>query len=464
MILREYQQQLIDSMRDGYRSGAQRILAVSPTGSGKTVTFAFVTKSASSKGKRVMIVAHRSEILQQISSALRAVEVEHGVIQSGKSMDQTLNVQVASIGTLVRRFDKVVPPDLIVVDEAHHSMAQQWIDMFAAFPKAQVLGVTATPERLDGKGLSAVYHRLVLGPSVQWLIDRGFLAKPIYFAPKQIVDVSVLKKVAGDYSKGEAEELLNKPSITGDVIQHYRKCANGLRAVVFCVNLRHAEMVADSFRASGIPAASIDGTLTDADRKQRVADLSSGRIPVLTSCEIVSEGFDLPSVGAAILLRPTTSLALHLQQIGRALRPSEGKRNAIILDHVGNCLRHGLAEEEREWSLEGYAARKRKTDDVRVECKQCSKCYAIFVGKICPQCGSERELSQREIEEREGELVRLEEQHKAALLARHRKREEWACKSREDFIKLGRARGYKNPEAWAFFRIKNSKRRDLVAA
>lgn len=454
MTLRPYQNQLANDIRAAFGSGANRPLAVSPTGSGKTVLFSYITSQVLKRGSRVIIVAHRREILDQISATLKRVGVPHGFIQAGKSAS-IQPAMVASIQTLARRLDTVPAPDLVIIDEAHHSVSKSYVQMFAAWPTAKFIGVTATPERLDGKGLGAMFDRMVMGPSVQWLIDNGFLAQPVYYAPREVVDLSQVHTVAGDFDRSEAEEIVDTPRITGDAVTHYVRFCNRQRAVAFCISVAHAQHVADTFNSCGIPSASIDGTLDPEVRKQRVEDLTAGKILVLTSCELISEGFDLPAVNAAILLRPTHSLSMHLQQVGRALRPYPGKTNAIILDHVGNCLRHGLAEQERDWDLSGREKRLKKSS--LVETKQCSKCFAIFAGTVCPQCGSQREIAVREIEEVDGELQRLSIEDISKK--REERREEGKCKTLEDFRALAKLRGYKL--GWAFFRWQARQRKSL---
>ena len=454
MTLRPYQNQLANDIRAAFGSGANRPLAVSPTGSGKTVLFSYITSQVLKRGSRVIIVAHRREILDQISATLKRVGVPHGFIQAGKSAS-TQPAMVASIQTLARRLDTIPAPDLVIIDEAHHSVSKSYVQMFAAWPTAKFIGVTATPERLDGKGLGAMFDRMVMGPSVQWLIDNGFLAQPVYYAPREVVDLSQVHTVAGDFDRSEAEEIVDTPRITGDAVTHYVRFCNRQRAVAFCISVAHAQHVADIFNSCGIPAASIDGTLDPEVRKQRVEDLTAGKILVLTSCELISEGFDLPAVNAAILLRPTHSLSMHLQQVGRALRPYPGKTNAIILDHVGNCLRHGLAEQERDWDLGGREKRLKKSS--LVETKQCSKCFAIFAGTVCPQCGSQREIATREIEEVDGELQRLSIEDISKK--REERREEGKCKTLDDFRALAKLRGYKL--GWAFFRWQARQRKSL---
>lgn len=454
MTLRPYQNQLANDIRGAFGSGANRPLAVSPTGSGKTVLFSYITSQVLKRGSRVIIVAHRREILDQISATLKRVGVPHGFIQAGKSAS-IQPAMVASIQTLARRLDTVPAPDLVIIDEAHHSVSKSYVQMFAAWPTAKFIGVTATPERLDGKGLGAMFDRMVMGPSVQWLIDNGFLAQPVYYAPREVVDLSQVHTVAGDFDRSEAEEIVDTPRITGDAVTHYVRFCNRQRAVAFCISVAHAQHVADTFNSCGIPSASIDGTLDPEVRKQRVEDLTAGKILVLTSCELISEGFDLPAVNAAILLRPTHSLSMHLQQVGRALRPYPGKTNAIILDHVGNCLRHGLAEQERDWDLSGREKRLKKSS--LVETKQCSKCFAIFAGTVCPQCGSQREIAVREIEEVDGELQRLSIEDISKK--REERREEGKCKTLDDFRALAKLRGYKL--GWAFFRWQARQRKSL---
>lgn len=455
MDLRPYQTQLANDIRGAFSSGARRPLAVSPTGSGKTVLFSYITSQVLQRGSRVIIIAHRREILDQISGTLKRVSVPHGFIQAGKpSSNQP--AMVASIQTLGRRLDETPAPDLVIIDEAHHSVSKTYVEVFARWPDAKFIGVTATPERLDGKGLGAMFDRMVLGPSVQWLIDNGFLARPVYYAPRHTPDLSGVSKVAGDFDRAEAEELIDTPRITGDAVSHYRRLCPNQRAVAFCISVAHAQHVADQFCAAGVPAASIDGTLDPEVRAQRVADLTAGKILVLTSCELISEGFDLPAVNAAILLRPTHSLSMHLQQLGRALRPFPGKTHAIILDHVGNCLRHGLAEQDRAWDLDGREKRTKKSTPV--ETKQCSHCFAIFTGTACPQCGTARVAEPREVEQVDGELQRLSIEDIAAK--RESRREEAKCRTLEDFKALARQRGYK--PGWAYFRWQARQRKPTV--
>jgi superfamily II DNA or RNA helicase len=318
--------------------------------------------------------------------------------------------------------------------------------VLAQYPNARVLGVTATPQRLDGKGLGQVFDDLIRGPEVADLIEQNFLARPIYYAPKT-VSMDGVRTTAGDYNRADLAERMDRPTITGDAVTHYRKYCDGQPCIVFCTGIKHAEHVAAAFNAEGYRFQVIDGTLSKDERAHRVLDLSSGTLQGLVSVDIVSEGFDLPCVSTAILLRPTASLSLHLQQIGRVLRPSPGKQRAVILDHVGNCRRHGLAEEIRDWSLDGI---KRKTkrgpqDDV-ASTRQCPQCFAVHTpSPACPQCLHVYEIKDRIPDVVDGELEEL----KAREAIRGRKREQGTAQTLEDLIRVGKARGMKNPHGWA---------------
>jgi superfamily II DNA or RNA helicase len=406
MKLRQYQHLAIDEVRLKFYNGAKRVLLVSPTGSGKTVMFAHITEQAIAKGRRVFILVHRMELVQQVSDKLTEFNVEHGFICRGRTPDPVQLVQVCMVQTLVKRLAKYAEPDLIICDEAHHAPAGSWKKVTDHYAGSKVLGVTATPERLDGKGLKDTFECLVRGPEVFDLIAQGFLAKPRYFAPTGFdPEAQGIKKRGGDYDKEALETAVLKSTITGDAVKHYRKIADGQPAVVFCVTIEHAKRVAAEFSAEGYNFKVIDGTLEASERKQLVKDLGEGRINGLVSCEIISEGFDLPIVTAAILLRPTQSLSLYLQQVGRVLRPSPGKDHAIILDHVGNIHRHGVAEAYRDWSLEGAVWRKKREAKV-LKNRQCPKCFCIHEpAKFCPECGHEYKVEQRKLKTIDGELV-----------------------------------------------------------
>lgn len=445
MQLRDYQQQGVDEIRRLMRRGKRAVCRQVPTGGGKTVEFSHIATSAISLGKRVLILAHRTELILQASDELKDMGIEHGIIQAGISMRLSRQIQIASIQTIVRRLDKVGTFDLIIVDEAHHSPAGSYQKIFKAFPDAKIIGFTATPRRTDGKPLNKCFDALVIGPSIQELISLGYLKAPKVFAPN-IIDTTGIHTKFGDFQKDELENIVDKPTITGCAIAAYQKYGNGWPAIAFCVSIAHADHVAESFRDAGYNSEKIDGQTDHATRKRQLKDLADGRIHVLTSCDLISEGVNIPVVSVGIMLRPTQSLGLWMQQAGRCLRPAPGYPHAIILDHAGNSFRHGHPASDREWSLAGDNKSKKKKPEIQV--RQCPKCYAVHPSQMrsCPECGFKyvtAPSTQADIEQREGELAEMNEE----MIRRIRRQEVGRAKSLDDLLRVEKERGYK--PGWA---------------
>ena len=443
MKLRPYQQQLIDDTRFQLQLGRKKVLIVLPTGGGKTVCFSYIAESASKKGSRVCVLVHRAELLDQAS---RSMPVRHGLIAAGRSMDLSHSVQIASVQTLARRLHQL-PKDffqLLIVDEAHHTTAGTWAKVVEHFDSARLVGVTATPIRLDGRGLGEHYESMVVGPSAQWLTDNGFLSQAKVLAPPGI-QTSGLKKRMGDFDMKQAEELLQEGQAMGDCLTHYRQHLDGQTAIAFCCSVAHSQAVAGLFQANGVAAASIDGKMDVNRRRSLLASLGRGEIKVLTSCALIGEGVDVPSVGGCILLRPTSSIGLHLQMIGRCLRVSPGKKRAVILDHVGNTLRLGHHLEDREWTLDGERKTKReKCTSVKV----CPKCFAAMSSQVseCEECGHRFTVERRELKTVAGTLqeLQLEKAQK-----KQKRIDQGKARTLDELIALGKSRGYKYPVAWA---------------
>lgn len=449
MILRDYQELAVEAVRDSYRRGNRRTLLVSPTGSGKTLMFSYIASGVARNGKRVLIIAHRRELLRQISKALTTAGVKHGLLTGGSTGIPQSNVIVASVFTLVNRLKFFPAPDLIIGDEAHHfTPNSSWGQVVAAFPKALVLGVTATPERLDGKGLGELFEDMVMGPTVAELTEQEYLSPADVYAPSR-PDMKGVHTRMGDFVKAELENLMDKPSITGSAVAHYTKLAPGRKAIAFCVSVKHARDVAEDFRNAGYSAYHIDGGMKEGERDQVLKDFEGGKIQVLTSCDLVSEGFDLPAVEVAILLRPTQSLSLYLQQCGRAIRPAPGKEKTIILDHAGNTARHGFIDEPRDWTLDADKIKQRRAvaKEKPPEVRTCPECFAMHATlPVCPKCGHVYKIKSRAIQMVDGELVQLTHADEARSAA-----EEKDWKRRFDvLIAVGRKRGYKSPNKWAF--------------
>jgi len=452
MKLRDYQQTLADRVRCAFRDRHRRPLVCLSTGGGKTVIFSYITSNAVALGNRTWIIAHRKELIRQAGDTLSQFGVHHAVIKAGRPADDGCMVQVASIQSLPSRIGKIQPPDLIIIDEAHHAISGAYRRVLDAYPQARVIGVTATPCRLDGRGLGDVFDALIEGPDLGWLTENGFLSPARYFAPPVPLDLSGVRRARGDYETAALEAAMNKPAITGDAVEHYRKFCDGQPMLSFCVSVAHAKAVAEQYQAAGYRAAAVDGAMRDDERDDRIQGLATGKWQVITSCDLIGEGLDVPVCVAAQLLRPTESLILHLQQIGRVLRKAEGKTHAIILDHVGNCQRHGLAHDARQWTLEG---RKSKPKEGEILVRECPECYSAHKpAPVCPYCEFQypaRPKSKAEI--RAGEL----EEIKAVQI--RKKAEERDCRTLEDFIRLGTERGYSKPVVWAQIRMKARRNR-----
>jgi DNA repair protein RadD len=455
--LRPYQSTGFDQIRDAFGRGARAPLYVLPTGGGKTAVFSRIAEGAKAKGNRVFILVHRQELLDQASGALHRLGVNHGIIHGDKTMVPGHPVQVASVPSLVKRLDRFTPPDLIIIDEAHHAPTKSkksvgnYRKIINAYPSAKLLGVTATPIRSDGTGLDEIFDHLIMGPTIGELISLGYLVQPKVFAPPVGIDLAGIPKRGGDFDRTQANERIDRAKITGDCVDHYLRLSRGEPGICFCVSIRHAEHVAESFRARGVRAERVDGGMDDRDRRNAIAALGSGSLDLLTSADLIGEGVDLPRVSVAILLRPTYSEALYLQQVGRALRPFEGKTRALILDHVGNVMRHGLPDDVREWSLKGDRGGTHKPDDDEgVQIKQCERCFAVYERgpKECPECGLIAPDKPRSIETKDGELKELtREQMEAARAKRDARIAQGKAKSLDDLLKIEKQMGYK--PGWA---------------
>lgn len=448
--LRDYQLSGVARLRDSIRKHTRSIL-VAPTGAGKTRMAIRIMQGAIQQNNRVWFIVHRRELCKQTSQALWEAKVEHGMIMSGKTRSPSL-AQVGTVITAANRIEKLLPeqrPKVIIFDEAHRSVSNSYQRIIDACPDAYVIGLTATPERTDGRGLGEVYSDLVEVQSMAWLIENGYLSQYRLIAPSQGPDLSNVRTVKGDYDEKQLTELMDRPTITGNAIAAYKEFVPGKRCMVFCVSIKHSEHTCEQYNAAGIPAEHIDGTYTDNEREAALERFRKGETLVLCSVQLAIEGLDIPAVEAVQQLRPTQSIIVYLQLIGRGLRPEEGKKELVILDQVNNWLRHGLPCDEREWSLEGRARRKRgqRDEDPEIKAIQCDGCFHVFKKgpSACPECGKPIENKGRQIQEVEGKLSEIDLQ----AAKRERKREQGKARTIDDLVALGISRQMNKPAAWA---------------
>jgi len=445
MQLRSYQIKAIDSLRYSFNTkGKKSPLLVMPTGAGKTVVFAAISKAISQNKKNVLILVHRRELIDQASKKLKNIGVNHGVIAAKYESSQN-NIQIASVQTLVRRLvTNTFNPHYIIIDEAHHAAAGSWRKIIEHFKDAYKIGCTATPIRLDGRGLADYFDDLVKGPGVAKLIKDKYLAPYKVFAPPLKINLDKVKTLGGDYQKKELEKQIDSADIIGDAVQQYKKHADGLPAIAFCISIKHATDVCNKFKDAGYKAAIVHGEMKVDDRDKAIKGLGNGKIQILTSVDVISEGTDVPDVSAAILLRPTKSEGLYLQQVGRVLRPKPDK-TAIILDHVNSTRTHGFVDDKREWSLHSQKKKKKK-GEVAPHVETCKKCFATYKPTpVCPVCGYQAENRERFIKQEEGELEELkrketEKQQQKLLIA--------TAKTLEELEMVAKILGYK--KGWAY--------------
>ena len=441
-----HQQKVIDDLRQSlmrFRSVALR----APCGFGKTCVAAFMLGSAAQKGKRSIFTVHRQELIDQSAELFESIGLHFGIIAAGYKEAPEHLIQIASIETLKRRLESVPIPALLVPDECHHMGSKGWTDVANYYAAAKIVGLSATLRRLDGKPLDHVFQHIVHGPEVAWLIENKYLSPYRAFSPST-PDTTQLPTRMGDFVQSDNEELMSKPEIVGSAIESYQKFCPDKRAVLFAVSIKHSQRIAEAFRAAGILAIHIDGNTPKQERKNAIKDFRDGRIKVLTNCDIISEGFDLPAMDAAILMRPTQSLTLHIQQTSRCLRYQDGK-TAFILDHAGNIARHaqmsggGLPDDVFEWSLKGRIKKKTKTDESIISIRTCEKCYFTHrPSPSCPNCGFVYPIQAREIEEREGQLSEIN-------IKARRKKELKSAKTKDQLIALALSRHNPAPETWA---------------
>jgi DNA repair protein RadD len=451
--LRDYQGELVDRARLALRKN-RRVLIQLPTGGGKTPIAGFIAGETSARGKTAFFNCHRRELVQQTSLTFNKFGIPHGFIAAGKRGGNA-NVNICSIDTLKNRLATTPEPDVALWDEAHHLGAAGWRLVMDTWRRARHIGFTATPWRLDGSGLDDQFDEMVCGPSSAWLIERGYLSQYEIFAPFA-PDMTGVKRHGGDYAKGEASKRMDIPKRTGDIIKHWRRYADGLVTVGFAVNVADSQLLAERFNAAGIPAAHLDAGTPKGERKRIIDAYAAGRLRVIWNVDLFGEGFDLSAIAqtdvtidCVIQARPTQSLSLHLQQIGRALRPKEGP--AIILDHAGNSSKHGFPDDEREWTLAGREKSGKGGDSgppPPVTCEGCWRQIRRPLPPCCPHCGLSLAAKAKEIKEGEGELVKLTAADKAAM-RQAREQEEHQAKTLPELLALAHRRGYANPQQWA---------------
>lgn len=454
MQLRDYQSRAIDELRARLLQGKRRLLLVAPTGAGKTVIASEMIRSANERGTPTLFLAHRKELVDQPSKKLDELGIDHGIVMASHWRSKPwLPVQVASVQTLVRRLENKPRAGLIIIDEAHHARATTYEQILKAYPGVPVIGLTATPWRMDGKGLGDLFEDSCLVTTPTKLVSDGWLVPVSGFA----FDSPDLRKVArtgGDYNGDELGAVMGGTKIVGNIVEQWLKHARSpsgrpLRTVVFAVNVEHSKQIVEQFRAAGVAAEHLDDQTSPREREAVFARLHTGQTTVLSNVGICTEGWDEPLLGCVILARPTLSVGLGIQMIGRGRRPAPGKDRMLLHDHAGVVMQHGLPDDDRDWSLTadvrvGKKQQGQKTQAVRV----CKKCFALYNPTLeaCPLCGASNPKRAKEITVVEGEAIPLEEVKERIVASESRMRDEYL-----HLVRLANQRGYK--AGWAKMRF-----------
>lgn len=466
ITLRPHQTELITKTRQALTTNKSVLLYAAP-GAGKTVMAAYMARGVQQKGKRAIFACHRDAILNQTAKTFDQFGIDYGFIAAGYP-ESDKPVYVASIDTLRKR---VTETDMLVVDEAHGSGARTWNDIIQHYRDSgsYIIGLSGSPCRLDGKPLRAAFDCMVMGPQPRWLIDNRYLSEYRAYAAKRY-DLGGLHTRDGDYVQAELDERFNRPSIIGDAVDTWRQYADGLRTVVYAFSIKHSHAVVEAFNSAGVPAAHMDGNTPKKEQRRIIEAFADGEIKVLSSVEILTTGFDLSAqvgrdvpIEAVSLLRPTQSLALAVQMMGRGLRYKPYP--AVLLDHAGVIATHGLPCQDREWSLDGHAPNKKPAGGVIATCI-CQECFAVFrPSYACPYCSAIREIDGRKIDIKEGDLAEIdilaarqavvdaqaESDRKAARIKQGR------AKTIEDLKAIATEKGYKMGWVWRMANLKGIK-------
>ena len=438
-----------------FRAGYRRVLLQLATGGGKTVIALSALLSARLQGMGAMFLVHRKELLKQTGKTFTSSALDHSFVAAGFPYDPAAGLMLAGVQTLIRRLATIMPPQLVIVDEAHHAVSSTYAEILEAYPDAFILLLTATPERLDGRGLEEQADVMVCGPQPRWLIDNGYLSDFDLYAP-DLPDFSGVPSTAGEYRADAAAAVMNQPKLVGNVVEHYLELAKGDQGIVFGQNVQHSKDLAAAFTANGVPAMHVDGDTPTKERDRFDDAFRAGDILIGTNCDLFAEGYDVPNIRYLGDASRSKSRIKVKQRHGRVIRFQPGKR-AVICDHAGNALPpqlggqgHGLPDDDCHYTLQGVAARSAKEQDW-TSITQCLECFRIYPSTAaqCPGCASERRAEPRVVKQVEGKLTKLEREAMQQAATRRRKDEERECTSYDEFVSLGKARGYDYPKQWA---------------
>lgn len=421
---------MIDKIRKEILNGKHAICCVLGCGGGKSVIQAYISANANKKGNRVLFLVHRKELCEQIIATFTDCHVDFNL------------TTVCMVQTASRHINKIQKPDIIITDECHLSTAKTYVKIYNAFPDAIRLGFTATPCRLNQGGLGEVYETLIEGVSTRWLIDNHHLADYKHYSVP-LADTSSLGTRGGEFVAAEVQSLMESKDIYGNTIDNWKRLANGKKTIVYCSSVESSKETCKKFISNGISAAHLDGNTKPDERTQIMKQFREGKILILCNCELFSVGLDVPDCECVILLRPTQSLTLYIQQAMRCMRADKNNPDkiGIIIDHVSNIYRHGFVDDNRDWSLD---VKKRKEKNV-VKIKECPQCYAVYSAdkEKCPFCKFECHIVKQTTDKRKTIEVDLQEVKRINDIQNAAYLDYQKCNTFSELVEFQKARGYK---------------------
>ncbi len=417
--LRPYQQATVDRHAEYLAAGRRCPIIALPTGGGKTRVAAELIRHEAQQGRPTLFLAPRRELVYQASRALSSCGVQHGVVMAGREdlEDKWASCQVCSLDTLQarrRRGSLALSQHFaqVIVDECHLSITAKRVELLEAYRHAYVTGLSATPSRQDGRALGVVYDTIIEEATTRTLTDQGYLCQARYFSLSE-PDLKRVKIQAGEYNQKQLAEVMNTGELVGDIVEHWLRLASDRRTVVFATSIAHSAALAEEFNKHGIAAEHVDANTATLEREAVFARFSQGRTQVLCNCFLAAYGFDLPELDCVVLARPTRSLVLYLQSVGRGFRIADGKEDCLVLDHAGSVRRFGFPTEVRRWSLNGKGNWGGQIKDGRGELSRvikCPECRACFPpGPKCPECGYMPKPTARKVNTIDGRLVELKQ-------------------------------------------------------
>lgn len=463
MKLRNYQEKLLQNVKIDCRYGLRNICCVLPCGGGKTVIMAEMIKGAMEKGSNVLFLVHRKELIQQAKETFLLFGIKMKVIEGKTPIDYDDKIILSTVQTMCNRVKKmdcqteyfVSKLKIIMVDECHHIQSASYRKIIDN-TKALIFGFTATPARLDGKSLGDIFQKLEIGVSVKQLIADKYLTDFDYYLPPQKFDTNELEVKFADFSKDDMELKLDKQYIVSDFVDKWKKLAFNKKTIIYAVSIKNASNIAKTFQDNGIRAISISSETPTEMRKNLIEQFKKGIIKILVNVDLFSEGFDVPSCECVMLCRPTMSLTLFIQQAMRCMRIDKENpdKKGIIIDMVGNAYRHGLPDDDIEWSLSENIKKKRRKKEAEADIKirTCKNCFAVFPISVnkCPICGEDytAENKARELKKVEIELKKVEELKIKAEKIIDKK----SIRNIDDLKAYAKKYGYK--EGWVYIQAK----------